>query len=171
MVIQRLSRYAIGMGVNTYTSDIPAADTMNSGPISVHNRGVLRNNNPGGDPSTSPRCGAKTRAGSPCRAPAIWSVKAGRYTRCRRHGGASTGPRTPEGLEKCRRTQWKHGQRSAEAMEAQRASRSQVRMLKLKTKELMRRVRNLHPDQHSSPDKLSVLNIQEAILRNALSPL
>src|SRR5262249_41229321 len=65
--------------------------------------GWLKNGNPSGDPTTSPRCGAKTRAGTACRAPAMWSKRTGRYTRCRMHGGASTGPRTPEGLERSRR--------------------------------------------------------------------
>tara|TARA_B100000683_G_scaffold267127_1_gene300350 strand:- start:235 stop:567 length:333 start_codon:yes stop_codon:yes gene_type:complete len=41
------------------------------------------------------RCGAKTRQGSPCRRPANK-----RNGRCRLHGGASTGPRTKEGLAK-----------------------------------------------------------------------
>jgi hypothetical protein len=40
-----------------------------------------------------PRCGAKTRRGTPCQASAIWSVKSRRYTRCRNHGGMSTGLR------------------------------------------------------------------------------
>ena len=31
----------------------------------------------------SPRCGAKTRKGAPCQAPAMWGKK-----RCRMHGGA-----------------------------------------------------------------------------------
>jgi hypothetical protein len=38
------------------------------------------------------KCGAKTKAGTPCRrkgVPPSW--------RCVKHGGASTGPRTPEG--------------------------------------------------------------------------
>lgn len=39
-----------------------------------------------------PRCGAKTRAGAPCLAPAVPGKR-----RCRMHGGLSTGPRTPEG--------------------------------------------------------------------------
>jgi len=39
-----------------------------------------------------PRCGAKTRKGTPCQAPG-----SGRGGRCRNHGGLSTGPRTPEG--------------------------------------------------------------------------
>ena len=43
--------------------------------------------------------------------------------RCRMHGGASTGPRTPEGLEKSRRARWKHGFYSAEAKAERRAFR------------------------------------------------
>lgn len=42
-----------------------------------------------------PRCGAKTRTGAPCRAPGN-----GRGNRCKLHGGKSTGPRTPEGVER-----------------------------------------------------------------------
>jgi hypothetical protein len=38
-----------------------------------------------------PRCGAKTRAGTPCQAQALENG------RCFLHGGLSTGPRTPEG--------------------------------------------------------------------------
>ena len=51
----------------------------------------------------------KRPAAEPCKASAIWSVKSKRYTCCRNHGGCSTGPRTPEGLERCRRANWKHG--------------------------------------------------------------
>jgi hypothetical protein len=40
--------------------------------------------------------------------------------RCRMHGGASTGPRTPEGLARCRRANWKHGARSAEGLASRR---------------------------------------------------
>jgi len=32
--------------------------------------------------------------------------------RCRMHGGLSTGPRTPEGRERCRMANWRHGLRS-----------------------------------------------------------
>lgn len=41
-----------------------------------------------------PRCGARTRGGTPCKARAL----DGR-TRCRMHGGLSTGPRTEAGRE------------------------------------------------------------------------
>lgn len=36
--------------------------------------------------------------------------------RCRMHGGASTGPRTAEGIERLRRLRWKNGFRSGEAI-------------------------------------------------------
>jgi hypothetical protein len=36
--------------------------------------------------------------------------------RCRIHGGASTGPRIAEGIERIRKAHWKHGLRSAEAI-------------------------------------------------------
>ena len=51
----------------------------------------------------SPRCGARTRTGKPCKAPAM---ACGKY---RMHGGASTGPRTSEGLERIRKARTTHG--------------------------------------------------------------
>lgn len=59
----------------------------------------------------APRCGARTRSGSPCRAPAM------RNGRCQMHGGKSTGPRTSEGLERIRIARTKHGAYGAEARE------------------------------------------------------
>ena len=41
------------------------------------------------------RCEAKTKKGTPCQRPAKLPVG-----RCRLHGGASTGPRTKEGLKR-----------------------------------------------------------------------
>ena len=42
---------------------------------------------------------------------------------CRMHGGASTGPRTAEGLARSRRARWKHGLYSAEARAEQKRTR------------------------------------------------
>jgi hypothetical protein len=71
----------------------------------------------------APRCGARRKAnGQPCRAPAMANG------RCHKHGGASTGPRTAEGLERCRRAPWKHGGRSAKARAAA-TERGEVRRL------------------------------------------
>ncbi|MGO8732468.1 MAG: HGGxSTG domain-containing protein [Terriglobia bacterium] len=69
----------------------------------------LKNGNRPGDPNNAPRCGAKTRRGTPCKGPAM------RNGRCRMHGGPSTGPKTPEGLERSRKANWKHGFRAAGA--------------------------------------------------------
>src|ERR1022692_1003755 len=77
--------------------------------VSKSPAGWLKNGNPSGDPSGAPRCGAKTRKGKKCLAPAMCNG------RCRMHGGASTGPRTPEGLARSRRANWKHGLYSTEA--------------------------------------------------------
>ena len=68
--------------------------------------------------NAAPRCGARSkRTGKPCRAAAMPNG------RCKLHGGKSTGPRTPEGLERSRRANWKHGRFSREA----KAERSRVR--------------------------------------------
>ena len=77
--------------------------------------GYLLNGVKRSDPRNAPRCGAKTRKGTPCQGPAM------KNGRCRMHGGASTGPRTPEGLARSRRARWKHGRRSAEAIAMRRS--------------------------------------------------
>ena len=71
--------------------------------------GWLKNGNQPGDFSKAPRCGAKTRKGTPCKAPGMANG------RCRLHGGKSTGPRTPEGLKRSKMANWKTGEHSAEA--------------------------------------------------------
>ncbi len=73
----------------------------------------LRHGNPSGDPSTAPRCGAKTRRGTPCECPSVRNRR-----RCRLHGGLSTGPRTPEGRERQRKAVTKHGNYSQAAVRA-----------------------------------------------------
>ena len=68
--------------------------------------------------NAAPRCGARSkRTGKPCRGAAMPNG------RCKVHGGKSTGPRTPEGLARSRRANWKHGYFSREA----KAERSRVR--------------------------------------------
>lgn len=63
----------------------------------------LKNGAPAGDPSTAPRCGARTRAGTECRQPAMPNG------RCRLHGGRSTGPRTADGIARLRAARTTHG--------------------------------------------------------------
>jgi hypothetical protein len=74
--------------------------------------------------NAAPRCGAKRRDGGSCRQPAM------RNGRCRMHGGKSTGPRTPEGLERVRKARWKHGHYSKEAKAARREGREAMRSLR-----------------------------------------
>jgi hypothetical protein len=66
----------------------------------------------------APRCGAKTRAGHPCRQAAV----RGRV-RCRMHGGAkgSGGPRGD------RNGNFKHGLWTGESLEIRRTTREKVR--------------------------------------------
>ncbi len=85
----------------------------------VKRRGWLKNGNPPGDFSKAPRCGARTRRGTACESPAMPNG------RCRLHGGRSTGPKTPEGIERIRRATMKHGRYS----QAAKAERRQVRQL------------------------------------------
>jgi hypothetical protein len=77
--------------------------------------GLLKNGNPRGNPANSPRCGAKTRAGPPCRQPAM------KNGRCRLHGGKSPG--APRGE---RNGNYRHGLRTTEAA-AQRRQAAAVR--------------------------------------------
>lgn len=46
------------------------------------------------------------------------------------HGGPSTGPRTQEGRERCRKSSWKHGRFSAEAIVHRREARALIRAIK-----------------------------------------
>jgi len=96
-----------------------------SHPTEAKNTGRLWHGKPGLDISAEARaaglvrtCGAAPRPGGkrtlPCRKLAM------RNGRCELHGGRSTGPRTAEGLARARRASWKHGRRSAEAIERNR---------------------------------------------------
>jgi hypothetical protein len=84
-------------------------------------RGWLRYGNPPGDPTTAPRCGAVTRAGTACQAPAMRAKR-----RCRMHGGRSTGPRTLAGLARLRAAATRHGRCSAVGRAFERWRRQSV---------------------------------------------
>jgi hypothetical protein len=78
----------------------------------------LRHGVVGGDPASAPRCGAKTRAGTPCRGPAVHGRK-----RCRRHGGTNRS-HSPEAIERIRQARTIHGGRSRAMIELLRAIRT-----------------------------------------------
>jgi hypothetical protein len=52
------------------------------------------------------------------------------------HGGASTGPRTAEGLARSRRARWKHALYSAKAL----AEQKRARELLTRSRELLKQV-------------------------------
>ena len=62
--------------------------------------------------------------------------------RCRIHGGASTGPRTPEGLERSRKSNWKHGQRSLEAVRRRKEGMALRREIK-RLAEIAKNIRDI----------------------------
>ena len=68
------------------------------------------------------RCLAQTGKGTPCQNPAI----RGR-TRCKLHGGRSTGPRTPEGKARSIAAHWRHGRRSKAHVEKVKAINAELR--------------------------------------------
>jgi len=74
------------------------------------------------EPTETKLCLAKTRTGAPCQKHPI----AGR-TRCRLHGGLSTGPKTPEGKAACVAAHWKHGRRSSAYVEARKKIWAELR--------------------------------------------
>ncbi|GJD53830.1 hypothetical protein OPKNFCMD_6609 [Methylobacterium crusticola] len=76
----------------------------------------------------APRCGARRRDKGSCRQPAMANG------RCRMQGGASTGPQTPEGLERSPRSTWKHGRYSAKAIAFRRRLARTVRDLRAATR-------------------------------------
>jgi len=97
-------------------------------------RGRLKNGNPSGDYLKSPRCGARTRHQGCCRQPAMANG------RCRMHGGLSTGPRTPEGLARCRATRLVHGCRTRAHIALRSRAAHAARRLRALTREPSARV-------------------------------
>src|SRR5262249_6133346 len=61
------------------------------------------------------------RRGGSCLCPAM------KNGRCRLHGGLSTGPRTPQGKERSRLANWKHGLRSEAHIRNKRNFRLRIR--------------------------------------------
>jgi hypothetical protein len=93
-------------------------------------RGWLKNGNRSGDLTKAAKCGAHTRRGGPCQAPAM------RNGRCRLHGGLSTGPRTAAGIARIRRAVTRHGRHSAAA----KAERMRVNRLYSEAREFLKKL-------------------------------
>ena len=71
------------------------------------------------------QCNAKSkRTGIQCRAPASKGK-----TKCRFHGGASTGPNTPEGRKRCAEVKTIHGDETRQARSDRAAAMRRLRTL------------------------------------------
>ena len=90
---------------------------------------------------SAPRCGAKTRSGRPCEAPAV----AGR-ARCRMHGGAN-GSGGPKGT---RNGNYKHGRYTAEAKQSRLRLSHWIRDQLRQTRALMKTLHDLTPASRKS---------------------
>ena len=75
---------------------------------------------------TSPRCGARTRSGAPCRSPAVSGKK-----RCRMHGGAKG-----SGAPRRNKNALKHGAYTGEALQRRAEMRDLIRDARKLLKEL-----------------------------------
>lgn len=78
----------------------------------------------------SPRCGARTRNGRPCQAPAMADNR-----RCRMHGGASPGAPTGQ-----RNGNYRHGRYTAEALAERRRLAELLRLCRTGMAEMRRRL-------------------------------
>jgi hypothetical protein len=95
--------------------------------------GPLRGGNPRGNPNLAPRCGAKTRAGLACRAPAMGNGRrpAGQARGQAPHGGRSTGPRNAAGLAKLAAAHTTHGRYGGAAWARDRYHRTLIARTRL----------------------------------------
>jgi hypothetical protein len=136
-------------------------------------RGHLKNGNPSGDFLAAPRCGAETRAGCPCRQPAM------KNGRCRLHGGKSTGARTADGQQRAQTARLIHGRRTAAVIGARSAATAVNRRLAWMT-DLARDISAGHGVDRSdsipplgdagTDDSLPAAAGRRAVIQSPLSP-
>ena len=79
------------------------------------------------------RCGAKTRRGTACQRPA--NKKNGR---CRLHGGASTGPKTTDGLARISAANLRHGKFTKDKLEKRRENAAKGREIRKELRQMER---------------------------------
>ena len=84
-----------------------------------------------GDSWPGQRCLARTRRGTKCRRPAY--KKTGK---CHMHGGASSGPKSQQGIENIKTAQTIHGNFSKEAITKRKEAASYRRKVQFELKEI-----------------------------------
>ena len=75
------------------------------------------------------RCLAKTRKGTACQKPPLRGK-----TRCRLHGGLSSGPRTAEGRARIAQAHYRHGRRSKKFVEMRAKIWAELRIIERRMK-------------------------------------
>ena len=96
---------------------------------------------------SSPRCGAKTRSGNPCRSPAVSGKK-----RCRMHGGAP-GSGAPRGNKNA----LKHGNYTRDAIALRRHAGELMRRSRELIKKITRRRTGLERSRFANLSQTTVL--------------
>jgi hypothetical protein len=71
------------------------------------------------------------------------------------HGGRSTGARTPEGQERARLANMRHGRRSRATIEARRGTRVELRRLQADLQQIEREVRQRDRQQRKEQERQS----------------
>jgi len=107
---------------------------MHGGPAKVMKHNINKNLDKGklhrfGVEWPGVRCGAKTRQGQPCKAPAVRGRK-----RCRMHGGASCGPTSIEGRARISKANQKTGDFTSEKKAKRRLRAAECRRLNAEIK-------------------------------------
>ena len=82
----------------------------------------------------------------------------------------STGPRTPEGLERCRKANLKHGRYSKESLAKDRYFRDLKRFLRTNNRILGKAIRNLNRRDSYGRSQLSLALWQLEVLRKPVPP-
>lgn len=115
------------VSVGSETTETKQDQSMESVPVRAgtrHFSGVR------GDPMKARRCGAKTRNGTLCRRAAERNPRSGKRTRCRFHGGLSTGAKTEEGKVRSAAAAFRHGRYTKQMQEARKALHEKLKALK-----------------------------------------
>ena len=81
------------------------------------------------------------------------------------HGGMSTGPGTPEGLERCRKANLKHGQYLKENLAKDRYFRDLKRYIRTNNKILKKAIKNLNRRDDHGLSQLRLASWQLEVLR------
>ncbi len=102
-----------------------------------------------------PTCGARTRSGEPCKNPCVRDRK-----RCRLHGGLSSGARTPEGRERARLANYRHGYYTQAAQAERKQARQSLRQSRAVIAILSGAVPSDLELESQTPADLAVLGIE-----------